>query len=551
MKINILVLIVYLFLPLYLKSQDITSYNGNWEGELRSSKTFNFRVEIENLGLENTVFQISNDDFKAKFPFKLDEHNQIFIPFTEKEYFRGLLSKNKKEISGFIRSGMLLYHLNLQKVNKNNYLGTWNIFFIDELKSQKLFLNVETNADSSFGAYPFLSDNRFTGTWCHNFKKENNEITFTDGKTGIHFKGKLLFDKIHLGLYFGNHLIADIDLTRSKSDWQFGGFASDLKSTILQLREMELDIVNDTFPNTHAVLISKNGKLIYENYFDGYNPNIPHDTRSASKSISSAIVGIAKDKSLFTSVDQSIFDLLPLKYETFKDSLKSKIDIKSLLTMSSGIDAIDFGIERTSLASEDMYQQTEDWTKTILEAPMIYKPNTRANYGSANPHLLGVAMGSIVKKPLELFIDQNLFEKLNITNYILQTDLTERPYFGGGMYLTPRDMMKFGELYLNNGAWKGKQVISKEWINLSFKNYRTLENTKDKNGYGYFWWHKSYELDEKKIASIEARGAGGQYIFIIPTLKTVVVIMSGNFRNGKTQQPEAIFHEKILPALLK
>jgi DNA-directed RNA polymerase subunit beta' len=120
--------------------------------------------------------------------------------------------------------------------------------------------------------------------------------------------------------------------------------------------------------------------------------------KSASKSISSAIVGIAKDKSLFKNVDQSIFDFLPEKYQTYNDSLKTKISIQSLLTMSSGIDAIDYGINANpkSSATEDNYQRTPDWIEAILKAPMIHKPNTKANYGSANPALLGVAMDSVV-----------------------------------------------------------------------------------------------------------------------------------------------------------
>ena len=180
---------------------------------------------------------------------------------------------------------------------------------------------------------------------------------------------------------------------------------------------------------------------------------------------------------------------------------------------------------------------------------MINSPNTKANYGSANPYLLGIAMDSLVSEPLELFMDVNLFQKLAISNYIIQSDLNGNPYFGGGMYLTPKDMLKFGELYLNEGKWNSKRILSKKWVENSFRNYRVLENTKDKNGYGYLWWNHSYQVNGKNIESIEARGAGGQYIFVIPSLKTVVVITSGNFRNGKTQQPETIFENHILPLL--
>lgn len=110
-------------------------------------------------------------------------------------------------------------------------------------------------------------------------------------------------------------------------------------------------------------------------------------------------------------------------------------------------------------------------------------------------------------------------------------------------------MMKFGQLYLQKGKWKDEQVLSEQWIVNSFKNYRNLENTNDKNGYGFLWWHHTYQVNGKAIKSIEARGTGGQYIFVIPALETVVVITSGNYRNGKFQQPELILEKYILPSL--
>jgi CubicO group peptidase (beta-lactamase class C family) len=219
--------------------------------------------------------------------------------------------------------------------------------------------------------------------------------------------------------------------------------------------------------------------------------------------------------------------------------------------MSSGLDAIDYGINANpkSPAVEDSYQKSKDWTQAVLSAPMLNNPNSKANYGSANPYLLGVAMDSLVSEPLELFMDTYLFQKLSISNYIIQTDLNGIPYFGGGMYLKPIDMLKFGELYLNKGKWDSKRILSKKWIESSFTNYRVLENTRDKNGYGYLWWHNTYQVNGKNIEAIEARGNGGQYIFVVPSLKVVVVITSGNYRNGKTQQPETIFKNYILPYL--
>ncbi|MGK0447671.1 MAG: CubicO group peptidase (beta-lactamase class C family) [Polaribacter sp.] len=552
MRIKNLILIISTLFSFSAYAQDMAEYTSGWEGILENPKVFNLKVEIENLGKENAKFKISNNKKIIDYPIIAKNYKQLEIPFAENYSFKGMLSKNGKEINGFIKSGILLYHLKLTQSDNNSFLGTWNILMIDELKSLNFYLSVENGEGNKYEAYPIFGDNRFTGTWCDNFQKENNLISFIDFKTGLQFKGKLEKNKIQLSLLLGDNLLTEIELKKSITNWEIGGFKNDNNNTsILKLTEMENLISKDSFPNTHSVVISKKGEIIYENYFDGYNANIPHDMKSASKSISSAIVGIAKDKSLFKNVDQSIFDFLPEKYQTYNDSLKTKINIQSLLTMSSGIDAIDYGINANpkSSATEDNYQRTPDWIEAILKAPMIHKPNTKANYGSANPALLSVAMDSVVSEPLELFIDKFLFQKLEISNYIIQTDLRDKPYFGGGMYLTPKDMLKFGELYLNKGKWKSKRIISKKWVKNSFKNYRNLENVTDKNGYGYLWWHNTYKANEKNIKSIEARGNGGQYIFVIPCLQTVVVITSGNYRNGKTQQPEMIFEKHILPYL--
>lgn len=554
MKLQSILILLFTFLTNCIYGQNMQDYTSNWEGKIENIKSFNLKIEIENLGFEKARFKISNNKDIIDYSFDSISKSIITIPFAENYSFEGVLSENGKEINGFIKSGLLLYHLKLTLSNRNSFVGIWNILMVDKLKSEKFYLSLENGLGNDYEAYPFFCDNTFTGTWCTNFQKENDSLFFEDFKTGLKFKGKLLPQKINLGIYIGDGLVSKIYLKKSNTDWEIGLFDTikiDRNTGTLQLKEMEKHIAKDSFPNTHSVLISRTDKVVYENYFDGYNSNIPHQMKSASKSISSAIVGIAKDKSLFKNVEQSIFEFLPKKYQSQKDSLKLKINIESLLTMSSGIDAIDYGINANpkSPAVEDNFQMTKDWTETILNSKMINSPNTKANYGSANPYLLGVAMDSIVSESLALFMDKNLFQPLKISNYVIQSDLKGNPYFGGGMYLKPKDMLKFGELYLNKGKWKSKRILSKKWVKNSFKNYINLENVPENNGYGYLWWHNTYETKGKCINSIEARGNGGQYIFILPSLKTVVVITAGNYRNGKTQQPEMIFEKYILPYL--
>jgi CubicO group peptidase (beta-lactamase class C family) len=237
------------------------------------------------------------------------------------------------------------------------------------------------------------------------------------------------------------------------------------------------------------------------------------------------------------------------KHAADGDERKQAISIGSLLTMSSGLDAIDFGIDRKSVASEDEYQNSANWLKTVVEAPMINYPGSHANYSSANPYLLGVIVNAVVKQPLDLFIDQNLFKPLGISSYIIFDDPLNQPYFGGGMLLRPRDLLKFGLLYADSGKWKNRQIISKNWVDASFKKYLVLENHNEKNEYGFLWWHYHYKVNGKIINTIEARGAGGQYIFIVPEYQTVVVITSGNFRNRRVWQPEKIMENYILKAV--
>jgi len=115
--------------------------------------------------------------------------------------------------------------------------------------------------------------------------------------------------------------------------------------------------------------------------------------------------------------------------------------------------------------------------------------------------------------------------------------------------MRPRDMLKYGQLYLNGGTWNGRRILSTEWIEESWKKYGRLEPI-DRNGheYGYLWWQHVYEVGDDSIATVEARGNGGQYVFVVPSLDMVVVITSGNFRNGRLRQPEEIMGKWILPS---
>ena len=230
------------------------------------------------------------------------------------------------------------------------------------------------------------------------------------------------------------------------------------------------------------------------------------------------------------------------------------ITIRHLMTMSSGLDAND--ADPKSVAAEGAYQSQSaqpDWVKLALDAPMIAEPGTHFVYGSANPMILGGLLAKAVDDRVEWFADEALFAPLAIGEYRIYQDPIGRPYLGGGMYLRPRDMLKIGQLYLDDGRWQGRQVLSASWVAESFGHYGRLEPL-DRNGneYGYLWWHEKYVIDGRRIASVEARGNGGQYIVVVPELDVVAVVTSGNYRGGleMTRQPQRIVQAYLLPAVI-
>ncbi|MEO0571907.1 MAG: serine hydrolase [Bacteroidota bacterium] len=542
-------------------------YLGNWIGNLPDKHTFNFKVTLENLN--SNRYQVRIENGKPILQRNVSSLDGQHLRFSIDDQLHFDLKNNGNHLFGYIQSGGFYYYVTLKKEAPHTYVGNWNVFLQDNaLLSDELFLNIDWY-NNQLEAYPFLGDQRFRGFYTHDFRIENDTLFFKDANTNFHFQAILLKETIELGIYVIDNLITKTTLSFSDEYWRApsppigvnqnayspqslndGWATGNVKEANIgnaELRRLIDSINTRALVNTHSVLIAKENKLVFEAYFDGFNANIPHTMMSGSKSISSAIIGIAIDQGIIESVDEKFYDFVPENYRYTQDSLKTKIRLKHLLTMSSGMDVND-------KASENYYQDPinpSSWLKTVLQAPMVNAPGTYTDYGSANPFLLGVYLNERLEQPVETFMDEKLFAPLGITNYVnLSDDTRITPYFGGGMALTPRDMLKFGQLYLNKGVWNGQQIISKDWVEASFKKYTRLQDTRDKNEYGYFWWHDTYTFKGKTIASIEARGAGGQFIFVVPELESVVVVTAGNFRNGKGNQSRELFRDYILPALL-
>ncbi len=276
-----------------------------------------------------------------------------------------------------------------------------------------------------------------------------------------------------------------------------------------------------------SLLIARNNKLVVEAYFNGWHRERKQDIRSATKSITSSLIGIGIDKGFLPDENARIFDFFD-EYESFNhwDDRKADITIRDFLRMRTGLSCNDWS--RTSVGNEELMYETKDWIKFVLDLPMSGEPGQRFSYCTGAPVTLGAILANASSKSIPEFAEENLFSHLGIADYEWEFMPSGRTDTGGHLHLRPRDMLKLGLLLLNNGTWNGKQIISQEWITKS-----TAPNGQAGNQeYGYLWWHHQWDIDGNIISTYFAWGNGGQHIFVLPQLNTVVVLTGGNYGNN-------------------
>ncbi|MEO0732307.1 MAG: serine hydrolase, partial [Bacteroidota bacterium] len=552
----------------YAQAIDPRDYHGAWEAKL-DARTFTQRVTLAREAGNKWRVRMANSQLFFDKVVTNTGSDEIKLALGEGLDFRGTLAADGTELVGFLTSMDTRYRLTLKRNEAGQYVGEWKSFYFSELQPAKLYLSVYVWRGSRFEAYPVLGDDRYRGTYAVEFQQEGTAVSFLDRRAGYRFAGQLRGDTIELDLFLGGERVTHTPLKffRSTEEWTRGtsaisrvarpqspperhdgwetGTVTEVGQNTALLDRLVDSIEADALVNLHCVLIAHRGKLVYENYFNGWHADLLQDQRSAAKSIASALVGVALKEGVLGDVDDPLYDYLPEEYQATKDARKARITLEHLLTMRSGLE-ITTPNGNEGLAGEDYYQETDQWLSTVLRAPMAHEPGSYCQYGSANPFLLGVALASQLSEPLDDYLHDRIFGPLGITDYSLPVDTDGRPYFGGGTYLRPRDMLKFGEMYRQGGVWRGRRVIPEAWVEQSWTKHTRLQNGAG-NPYGYQFWHQDYPVGKRTYAAVEARGAGGQYISVIPELELTLVITSGNYRNGRYWQPRHIIERYLLP----
>jgi CubicO group peptidase (beta-lactamase class C family) len=311
-----------------------------------------------------------------------------------------------------------------------------------------------------------------------------------------------------------------------------------------RLREMGEAITAGRYPDVHSVLVAHRGRLVFEEYFYEYDANTPHALRSATKSVVSALVGLAIAQGLLKDVRQPVLPFFAGDYPQLANvtDAKRRITVEDLLTMRSGLECDDWN--QASPGNESKMGRTDDWVKFTLDLPMRSEPGTTSSYCSGGVIVLGRLVEKVSGRPLVTFAREHLFEPLGIRNFQWRfaPDRSSINTFCQ-VSLTPRDMLKIGLLYMSGGKWNSRQVVPADWVNASTSRHTSVGDT----DYGYLWWRPYLEVPGGRHHGIMATGNGGQKIFLWPELDLVVVITAGNF--NAQSHANALAIKYILPRI--
>jgi CubicO group peptidase (beta-lactamase class C family) len=276
----------------------------------------------------------------------------------------------------------------------------------------------------------------------------------------------------------------------------------------------------------HGLLIARHGRLVLEEYFHGENGDKPHDTRSASKTVATVLIGAAMQAGAHIDPATPAYAVMRPGAAGL-DARKRALTLDHLLTMSSGFDCDDNGDDRPGNESAITDQdENPDWFGMILDLEVIREPGAQAVYCSINPALAGGVLSRATGRSLPELMYELVAEPMGMRGYYIPLTPLGDGYLGGGWRFRLRDFMKLGQLYLNGGTWQGRRILSEDWVRRSTAPRYALGAT---TRYGYQWWLREYPYAGRTVQAYYASGNGGQYVMVIPELSLVIATFGGNY----------------------
>jgi len=343
------------------------------------------------------------------------------------------------------------------------------------------------------------------------------------------------------------------------ADRQDGWTVSDAEAQGFDPRLMALlhhDLSSRRIEEVDAFLLARNGVLVYEGYFDpATGVNTLHQLNSATKSVASMVVGAAVQRGFLSGYEGSIADLFPEAADVFQsDPRKRDITLRDVLTMTAGLDWDREALE--SRERDDIFiNSAPDAVRYVLEKPLVKEPGKTFFYNSGCSMLLTGLIPNVSGLEAHTFAEQYVFGPLGISEFLWQTTGDGTARGQDGLHLRGRDLLKLGQLMLQDGVWDGERIVPAAWIEASFSPWTRSDWGTSR--YGFQWWMYDFspsgKTGEDRYGLITASGYGGQKLFIVPELDLVAVFFGctteGYDCGISDTVPEAVMYNYVLPAV--
>lgn len=295
-------------------------------------------------------------------------------------------------------------------------------------------------------------------------------------------------------------------------------------------------------PNIYSLIVVKNNTTLYKKYFNGYSESSLFNDQSLTKSICSILISIAIDKGYITSVDEKLAVIFP-ELKNDPDKRKQAITIRQVMNQASGL-------AHENLEDLSGYLSLPNPSEYILKAPLVDVPGREWHYNNAATHLLSVILTKTTHMDTRAFAQKYLFSPLGINKFDW-AKMRDGYYDGGGLLsirLTSADMLKIGQMLLNDGKYNNKQVVSAKWVNLVFNPDVFYKATWGfpQSTYGLCYYHFNY----KGTAVTYGMGWGGQFLVMIPA-KQAIIVINQNTADENAIKQSINFTSRIFPMIYR